>query len=939
MPGFEGTGPSSRTLPMLMGQRSIVGFVVLITWLVLFYLLVNVWLLCIFTSLLVVLGGWLGSRAALDANSLLHLEHFLPLGQAPLPHVSLESERRLDWEIHCAVEKAVRDFVSSWYRTLVSEKEGEFQQEIRDTMLAAAAELKRRARQVDRRVLAQRMLELCGCHLQSFSQAKGLQKVVLATSVQPQQQGPRKQEGQEGSRSTLWMLYSEVGAPHPALASSAAELCYSRAVMDLLLHILVPYPHLETPTGRYLVGELITCNVLLPLVAQISNPDWFNQTIVDVFTKSPGQDAEGTMEEPPSPWDRDFHTPLPWDHSETSSMQTARSNSTLPLQESSESSIQTLWSSEDCAKGWVTSESPYLERAAPSPPELLSSPCKSSRLYYNTDYDIESPLSDSKKISNESLDLNDSEVDKDETFCDCINPAEFCGLVCLDDDTLALLGKRIRPKVLISEPLSRPESPMEDPSAGSLSQATNPSPGGTCFSPFGLENLGSLEGQVVIKNLKITGTITAKEQKGNSSHPYTLYTVKYETVVGTDCLSTDQAVGYHTVNRRYSEFLNLQTRLEERSDLKKVIKNVKGPKKLFPDLSFGNPDAEKVEARKGQLESFLKKLCNIPEAAKSEEVQEFLALNSDASTAFEKKPCGSRIDKMVENIVDTLKTAFPRSEPQSPTDDGEPDADGRSPDSRKKSRLRFSSIIASTTLSVPDFQPKITYCFSEGSTVFKGPLGIEGFVLEQEKRVDGEPRKSNTRGAEQEEKDGDRAAEKKTRGTDTALADVALNILCLLMKDQWSWLCTENIQKTIRLLFGTIIERWLEVGIAHLISAPCWVIYLRVLQEAVWPGGDLPVGPQPERSPEQREETRLQCLDCLMKLFPELIPDILGCEKYKLSWEHMLESLQDPHINRHLVYCIFDLLLEFLVPESSEEGFQKYLLQSLSCDVETSVPA
>lgn len=42
---------------------------------------------------------------------------------------------------------------------------------------------------------------------------------------------------------------------------------------------------------------------------------------------------------------------------------------------------------------------------------------------------------------------------------------------------------------------------------------------------------------------------------------------------------------------------------------------------------------------------------------------------------------------------------------------------------------------------------------------------------------------------------------------ETALADVALNILCLLMKRQWSWLCTENIQKTIRLLFGTLINR------------------------------------------------------------------------------------------------------------------------------------
>ncbi|XP_066518243.1 sorting nexin-19a [Hoplias malabaricus] len=929
MPGFESTCPGSWALPEIMGQKSIVGFAFLIIWLVLFYLLVNVWLLCFLTSLLVVLGGWLGSRAALDANSLLHLEHFLPLGQAPLPHVSTESERRLDSEIQRAVEKAVRDFVSSWYRILVSEEEGQFEQEVRDAMLASAAELKRRARKVDRRALAQRMLELFGCHLQSFSKARDLQKLTLATSVQQQQQGLRKKESPEGSSPSLWKLYSEAGVPHPALVSSAHELSYSRAVVDLLLHVLVPYPHLESRTGHYIVGELLTCNVLLPLVSQVSNPDWLNQTIVDVFTKSAGQDeTEGIMKEPPSPWDRDFHTPLPWDLSETSSMLTARSSSTLLLQESSESSVHALWFSDGSTQVGVSSELAELEKAVPSSSELLRLPGRPNPQNNYTDYDTESTFSNGKKVSNESLTFNDPDVDKEETFCDCINPADFCGWVCLDDDTLALLGKRIRPKVLISEPASRPESPMDELSAAN--------PGGPYLNPFGLEVLGSLEGPVAIKNLRITGTVTAKEQKGNSSHLYTLYTVKYETVVDTENPSIDQSVGYHKVNRRYSEFLNLQTRLEERSDLKKAIKNVKGPKKLFPELSFGNPDAEKVEARKSQLESFLKKLCSIPEAARSDELQEFLALSTDASTAFEKKPCGSRIDKMVENIVDTLKTAFPRSETQSPTDDGETEADVRTLDSRKKSRLRFSSIIASTPLNVPDFQPKVTYCFSEGSTVFKGPLGLEGFVLEQEKRVDGETKKGSAERTKTEEKQRENDEEKRTRGTDTALADVALNILCLLMKDQWSWLCTENIQKTIRLLFGTIIERWLDVGIAHLTSAPCWVIYLRVLQEAVWPGGDLLMGTPPDRSTEQRKTTRHRCLDCLMKLFPELIPDMLGYEKYKLSWEHVLESLQDSHINRHLVYSIFDLLLEFLVPESSEEGFQKFLLHSLSGDVETS---
>ncbi|PWA32434.1 hypothetical protein CCH79_00018780 [Gambusia affinis] len=37
-------------------------------------------------------------------------------------------------------------------------------------------------------------------------------------------------------------------------------------------------------------------------------------------------------------------------------------------------------------------------------------------------------------------------------------------------------------------------------------------------------------------------------------------------------------------------------------------------------------------------------------------------------------------------------------------------------------------------------------------------------------------------------------------------AKVAMDILCLLMKEQWSWLCSKNIQRTVRLLFGTLIN-------------------------------------------------------------------------------------------------------------------------------------
>lgn len=48
---------------------------------------------------------------------------------------------------------------------------------------------------------------------------------------------------------------------------------------------------------------------------------------------------------------------------------------------------------------------------------------------------------------------------------------------------------------------------------------------------------------------------------------------QYETAVDTENPGTLQPVAYHMVNRRYSEFLNLQTRMEEKTELRKLIKS------------------------------------------------------------------------------------------------------------------------------------------------------------------------------------------------------------------------------------------------------------------------------------------------------------------------------------------------------------------------------
>ncbi|KAJ8368225.1 hypothetical protein SKAU_G00082530 [Synaphobranchus kaupii] len=959
----ETTGPSVWAFSL--GQRSVLGFGAVLAWMVLFHLLVNVWLLCVFTSLLVVLGGWFGSQAILDSNTVIHLERFVTLERV---RNTPDSELQLEQEIRCTVRKITRDFVSSWYRTVSAEPE--FEMEAHDAMLAMAMELNRRARNVDRKALTQGVLDLCGGHLQTYLRVREMVEQPGKEDCPPSEHGQ-------------WNLYRTVTTPHPALQSSAAEVKYARAVVDLLLHVLVPPPHLETRTGRFVVGELITCNVLLPLLSKVSDPDWLNLLIISIFAQSgrPGTEtAEG-----PTEWDTPLPVLEPQDPIPQRAPATApdRTDAPVPTPTSERSVYDVVDAAELFSQHNMEEEEeeegedeeeeePRQEvgsvefpagKCAVIPADFLR-PNKLNPFYRETDSDLESPSSDFKRNSMESLVLVCPEEALSDRLRECATPTDVSSVVDLEDEQgYVALGEGTCPQVLVSEGPILPDvlgkameeegergEPMGRCNPNELSVTgplltSSPCAGGVPLSPFSFEPLSSPEGPVIIQNLRITGTITAKEHRGTGSHPYTLYTIKYETAMDSENPGSLQPVAYHMVNRRYSEFLNLQTRLEERPDLRKILKNVKGPKKIFPDLPFGNMDSDKVEARKGLLETFVKQLCAIPETANSEEMQEFLALNTDARIAFVKKPfIVSRIDKIVVNaIVDTLKTAFPRSEPQSPTEEVDGDSEGKpqSETKKTKSRLRFSSKIT-PVLSMSDIQPKVLYSFNEASTVFSGLSlsGLEAFIKEQERLVCRTPvREADGEEGPLEVKGGTascagpenlQGAQKHGAVPETVLADLALNILCLLMKEQWSWLCTDNIQKSIRLLFGTLINRWLDVGVANLTCTQYWVLYLHVLQEAVWPGGVLPAQPRPERSHQQREETRQQSLHCLLKLIPDLLSDLLGSDKYKSSWQTVLDSLQDPDINRHLVYCVCDLLLEFLIPESADEDFQQSLMNSLS---------
>lgn len=119
-----------------------------------------------------------------------------------------------------------------------------------------------------------------------------------------------------------------------------------------------------------------------------------------------------------------------------------------------------------------------------------------------------------------------------------------------------------------------------------------------------------------------------------------------------------------------------------------------------------------------------------------------------------------------------------------------------------------------------------------------------------------------------------------------------------------------------------------------------WVQYLQLLQESIWPGGVLPAVPKPPRTEEQKKATAEQALQSLMGILPNVIQEILGTSKCQMSWNLVLESLSQPVINRHLVFCLLDILLEFLVLKGPSKEPEAAAATACACSgTDKGVPA
>ena len=123
-------------------------------------------------------------------------------------------------------------------------------------------------------------------------------------------------------------------------------------------------------------------------------------------------------------------------------------------------------------------------------------------------------------ISMQSMIQSDSEGDLSGRLCDCGPPTGFCNVSPLkDDEDFGCFGplKNLGPKVMV---------PEDWPWLAAVAQDKSPTSSPRRMNSYSFDSANSQSSQVLIHNAQISGTVTAREQRGTGTHPYTLYTVK-----------------------------------------------------------------------------------------------------------------------------------------------------------------------------------------------------------------------------------------------------------------------------------------------------------------------------------------------------------------------------------------------------------------------------
>ncbi|XP_075068315.1 sorting nexin-13 isoform X2 [Mixophyes fleayi] len=269
----------------IWGWGSLVGVLFLITFGPFAIIYLAFYILCFVGGGFVVtlLFGKLNSEKYLE-----RCEHsFLPSTSAGIPRVLEEVKREarpikidrrvtganmIDEPLQQVIQFSLRDYVQYWYYTL-SEDES-FLLQIRQTLQNALVQFSTRSKEVDwQPYFTTRLVDDFATHLRAFRKA--------------QQRMAEKEDQKKATAEDFVDTFFEVEVEMEKIVcrdlvctSSKDEEGFLKDLCEVLLYLLLPPGDFQNKIMRYFVREILSRGILLPLINQLSDPDYINQYII-----------------------------------------------------------------------------------------------------------------------------------------------------------------------------------------------------------------------------------------------------------------------------------------------------------------------------------------------------------------------------------------------------------------------------------------------------------------------------------------------------------------------------------------------------------------------------------------------------------------------------------------------------------------------------------
>ncbi|XP_021323915.1 sorting nexin-13 isoform X3 [Danio rerio] len=179
----------------------------------------------------------------------------------------------IDEPLQQVIQFALRDYIQYWYYTLSDDET--FLLEIRLTVQNALVEFSTRSKEVDwQPYFTTRLVDDFATHLRVFRKAQ--EKLN-------EKEDPKQRDDPDELLDSFFEVEVEMERKicrDVVCMSRKDEEGYLRDLCEVLLYLLLPPGDFHSKNMRYFLREVLARGVLLPLINQLSDPDYINQFVI-----------------------------------------------------------------------------------------------------------------------------------------------------------------------------------------------------------------------------------------------------------------------------------------------------------------------------------------------------------------------------------------------------------------------------------------------------------------------------------------------------------------------------------------------------------------------------------------------------------------------------------------------------------------------------------